>query len=82
MDIAGAEMHWLRFNVSIKHSSVPSAGKNQSMRLNTKLVCASTSQQSQNTSVFFIPVPPVACQKEFKARKNMPPGVWGGTRYI
>lgn len=36
VDIAGAEMHGLGFNISIKHSSVPSAGKNQSVRLNTK----------------------------------------------
>lgn len=36
MDIAGAEMHGLGFNISIKHSSMPSPGKNQSVRLNTK----------------------------------------------
>ena len=63
--------------LSIKHSSVLSAGKNQSVRLNTKLAVCCTSQQSQSEAAFFIPAPPVACQKEFKARENMPPVVWG-----
>ena len=40
MDVAGAEKHRLRFNISIKQSSVSSAGKNQSVKLNVKLaVC-------------------------------------------
>ena len=84
MALPGAEMHWLGYNLLIKHSSAPSAGKNQSVRLNTKLALCYTSQQSQNEAAFFffffffkIPAPPVACQKEFKARKNMPPAVWG-----
>ena len=63
--------------LSIKHSSVLSAGKNQSVMLNTKLAVCCTSQQSQSEAAFFIPAPPVACQKEFKARENMPPVVWG-----
>lgn len=38
--IAWAGKYQLGFNISIKHSSVPSAGKNQSTRLNTELaVC-------------------------------------------
>lgn len=37
MDVAGTEKHRLGFNISIKQSSMSSARKNQSMKLNAKL---------------------------------------------
>lgn len=82
-DLAGAEMHWLGFNVLIKHSSVPSAGKNQSVRVNTIFAACCTSQQSRNEAVFFIPAPPQCLPERIQSKEKICLLLFvGGTGYI
>lgn len=72
----------LGLNVSlIERNLVPSAGKNQSMRLNTKLAgCLNLTAEQKGGSSLFSPYPIASpClpgkKKKFKARENMLPGV-------
>lgn len=80
---AQAEMHWLGFNISMKHSSVPLAGKNQIVRLNTKLaVCLYLTVEPKWGSIFLSLYLPMPAKKNSKQGKICLLLFGGVTRYI